>query len=322
MEIGVALLILFVMGFLAFEYRFRRPDHIILFESRAGISTRRGRLYPRHFSLPLSKSTCSFTQTMETSAKGNLDVRVKLAVTVAPSTDDIPALLRAGGWSPDAVTKAAGELETVLLGMVKEFTEVREIEELTSAGIRDSIRQSLPEFRRNLGLDVIALTIAATEPVNPQIAEAMRQREQARILEQTETLNQQARVAASRAKMKADEEIARLENDLALKRYALKKTEYEKEAALARQRAEEELRVKKMNLEFEREELRLLKDNPELLLLTPQAARLAEASQAMKNARTVVSLSPTDSSQGSELLGMFHTLLRKAVDGIKHRTEK
>ena len=55
------------------------------------------------------------------------------------------------------------------------------------------------------------------EPVNPQIAEALRQREQARILEQTETLNQQARIAAAKSKLKADEEIASLESELELK---------------------------------------------------------------------------------------------------------
>ena len=322
MEILLAILVVVIISLLVFEYRFRRPDQIIVRESRVGVGIRRGWLYPRHFSLPLSKSTYSFTQSIEASARGNLDVRVKLAVTVSASLNNLPALLRAGGWSADTVAKAARELETVLLGIVKEFTEQHDIEELSAAGIREHIEKAISDQQRTLGLDVLALTIAATEPVNAQIADAMRQREQARILEQTESLNQQARIAAARAKMKADEAIAQIGNELELKRYALKNAEFEKEAALARQRAEEEIRVKRMNLEFEREELRLLKESPELLLLTPQAARLAEASQSMKNARTVVSLSPGEAAQGSELLSMLHALVKKAVDGFKQRTEK
>jgi hypothetical protein len=61
----------------------------------------------------------------------------------------------------------------------------------------------------------------------------------------------------------------------------------------------------------------LLKNNPELLMLTPQAARLAEASQSLKNARTIVSLSSQDLPQGSELLGMFRGLLPCQVGDIR-----
>ena len=69
-----------------------------------------------------------------------------------------------------------------------------------------------------------------------------------------------------------------------------------------------------MRLAFEREELDVLKSSPELLMLTPQAARLAEASQNLKSARTVVSLVPQDLAHGSELLGLFLNLLHKALD--------
>jgi hypothetical protein len=52
-------------------------------------------------------------------------------------------------------------------------------------------------------------------------------------------------------------------------------------------------------------------------MLTPQAARLAEASQSLKNARTVISLSPQDLDHGSELLGFFQNLLQKAMEAKK-----
>jgi hypothetical protein len=64
---------------------------------------------------------------------------------------------------------------------------------------------------------------------------------------------------------------------------------------------------------LDKEEFEMLKSNPELLMLTPQAARLAEASQGLKNARTIVSLSPQDLAQGSELLATFQRMLQNAL---------
>jgi hypothetical protein len=311
-----------VVALVAFEYRFRKPDQIVVYETRDGVGIRTSRFYPRHFSMPITRTSHSFSQTIDASAKGNLDIRVKLAVTVAASLDNLGVLLRVGGWSADAVTKAAKELETLLLGYVKGHTELHELEELSSDTIRQHLMQRVQESKKALGLEIVALTIASFEPVNTQIAEAMRQREHARILEQAEGLNQKARIAAAKARLNADEEIAFMESEFEVKKYDLKRTQLEKESALAGSRAEHELRLKRMQLEFEKEELRLLKESPELLLLTPQAARLAEASQSLKNARTVVSLSPNDAAQGTELLGMFHSFLQNAVDSFRKRKEK
>jgi hypothetical protein len=109
---------------------------------------------------------------------------------------------------------------------------------------------------------------------------------------------------------------------LELKKYELKKTEMDKESEHAQKRMEDELTRKKMFLELDRSELELLKNSPELLLLTPQAARLAEASQSMKNARTVVSLSPNDMSIGSELIGLFQKFMEKAVNSQPKKGEE
>jgi hypothetical protein len=54
-----------------------------------------------------------------------------------------------------------------------------------------------------------------------------------------------------------------------------------------------------------------------LLVLTPQAARLAEASQGLKNARTVISISPQDLAPGSDLINLFQNLLNKALESKK-----
>jgi uracil-DNA glycosylase len=313
------ILVVLILLVIAFEYRVRKPDHIVMYETRDGVGVRSGRLYPRHFSTSIIRSAHSFTQTIDASAKGNLDVRFKLAVTVALAMKQLASLVRVGGWNAGAVARAAKELEPLLLGYIKEYTEGKGIEELSSDGARTYLKQRTADISSTLGLEVVNLAVTSFDPVNAQIAEAIRQREHARILEQTEMLNQQARITAARARVKADEEVALLEHALELKRYDLKKAQLEQEAQLAESRTTNELELKRKQLEFEKEEMRLLKESPELLLLTPQAARLAEASQSLRNARTVVSLSPNETPQGNELLAMFHTFVQGAIDAYKEK---
>lgn len=308
-----------IIAVVLFEYRFRKPDQIVVYETREGVGLRKGHIYPRHFSTPITRTAHSFAQTIEASSKGNLDVRFKIAVTVAASMSNLASLVRAGGWTTGAVARAGKELETLLLGYVKEYTEGRGIEDIASDGLRAHLQQRTRDISTSLGLDVVNLAVTSSEPVNPQIAEAMRQREHARILEQTETLNQQARITAAKARVKADEEVTLLEHDLELKKLDLKKVQMEREAVLAESRTTHELQLKKQQLEYEKEELQLLKNSPELLLLTPQAARLAEASQSLKNARTIVSLAPGESPQGNELLGMFHAFVQNAIDAYRQK---
>ena len=319
---AVFVVVAVLIGIALYEYRVRKPDQIVIAEARDGVRLRGARVFPRHFSTPITKTTHSFSQTVDASAKGSLDVRVKLAVTVAASMDDLSVLVKVGGWAPDAIARAARELETLILGYVKGYTELHDVEDLSSDRIRGYLQERVQESRHLLGLEVITLTITSYDPVNPQIAEAIRQREHARILEQTEAVNQKARVAATRVRLHADEEIASLEHALEIRKTELKHAEFEKESALAGSRAEHELSLRKMQLDFEKDELRLLKESPELLLLTPQAARLAEASQSMRNARTVVSLSPPDGVQGTEILSMFSTLVQKALGALSERKKK
>jgi hypothetical protein len=321
MEFLAGVLVLAIIA-AAFEYRFRKPDYIILYENRSGLATRKGRLYPRHFSLPIRRTTHSLQPTVDATAKGNLDIKVKLGVTVAASLDHLAALVRAGGWNSDAVGRAAKDLEVLLQSYVKAFTEQYGIEDLSSEKIHEYLSAKIPASKTSLGLEVISLTVLAFEAVNPQISEALKQQEHARILEQTELLNQKARIAAAKAKLKADEEIASLENQLELKKYDLKKSQLERESVLADIRVNDELTRNRKKLEFDKEELDMLRSSPELLMLTPQAARLAEASQGLKNARTIVSLSPQDLSQGSELLGTLQKILLNAIESYRDGSKK
>jgi len=322
MWITIGILVLIVVLIFLFEYRLRKPDQLVLFESDGKIKLKKARFYPRHFSLTLPKTTYSTQMNIEASAKGNIDIKVKIAVTVAAALQHIPELIRVGGWNQNAVAKAEKELEILIHGIIKEYAEKFEIEELTSSKIYEYLLQKININIKNLGLDIISLTIQSFEAIDSKIADAMRQQESARIMEQTEKLNQQARIQARKAKLAADEEILLLENNLELKRYDLKKTELEKESELANKRIEDELSRKRMQLELDKEELNMLKNSPELLMLTPQAARLAEASQSLKNAKTIVSLSPNDFSTGTELIGMFQQFLQSAVSTSKSKIEK
>lgn len=310
---GVVIGILVLGGLLValFEYRIRQPDVIVLHESKGEIGIRTGLLYPRHFSLPLKRTTSPLQLTVEASAVGNLLVRIKLIGSAAPSVKHIHSLIRVGGWDDDAVARAVDQVRIYLQGLIKEYTERAEIHAITTPAILNHIKGNLPYIEERYGVDLIALAVQSLEPVDPKIAEALSQQEEARLMEQTEQLNHQARVVAAKAKYRADEEIAEMEHALELKRATLKKVEFEGESEMARQRIEDELTRSRLRLAFEKEELEVLRKNPELLMLTPQAAQLAEASQSLKNARTVISFTPQELANGSALFNMFRDLLQK-----------
>jgi len=314
--LGAAVIILVLI---IFEYRLRKPDQIILYEKGGLVRNRKARFYPRHFSLAVSGSVHSRTLDIEADAKGRLAVQIRLAAAVAASPNNLSDLIRAGGWNKDAVLNASIEFDIILQALVKEFTEKYEIEELQSEMLSEYLKNKLGKGVESLGLDVLSLTVQAVNPADEEIASAMQQRESARIIEETEVINQHARTTARKAAIEADEEIAKSEHELELKRIALRKEREEKESVLADIRTEDELKRKNMQLDFDRKEIEILKDNPELLILSPQAARLAEASQNLKNARTIVSLSPNDAAQGTELIGLLQTFLQNLIQKKPNR---
>jgi hypothetical protein len=312
-----ALVLAFALVFL-YEYRIRQPDVLVLYEKKGQLSIRSGLLYPRHFSLPLKRTPHPIQLAIQTTAAGNLGVNVKLAGSVAPVSENLQALIRIGGWNSEVVARAADEACILLESLVKEYAERSEIHDLSSSGILAFVYERANLFKDKFGVELVSLVVQSLEATEAEIADALRQQEQARLLEQTERLNNQARLAAAKGKYQTDEEIAELENILELKKTELKKVLLEQEAALAQQRVEDELKRSRLRLAFEREELEILKNNPELLILTPQAARLAEASQSLKNARTIISLNPQDLAPGSELLTLFQSLLQKALETKKN----
>lgn len=322
MWVLIAVLVILAL-YLVYEYRLRKPDQIVLYESHGKIGLKKGRFYPRHFSLVLPRTVHSSEISVDATAKGNLDIKVRLALSVALSLENIETLIKVGGWNRSAVEKASTELETLVHSFVREFTDKFEIEELSSERLYNDLEGKLRISKEKFGLEIISIAVQSLDIVDTKIADAIRQQESARILEQTENLNQKGRIAAAKSRFHADEEIASLENQLELKKYELKKAEVEKEAEISEKRVEEELKRKNMQLDYERQELELLKNNPELLILTPQAARLAEASQALRNAKTVVSLSSKDMSLGSELASALQNFLQNSLStGTRKSKEK
>ena len=306
-----------------FEYRIRQPDVIVLRESNGQIGIRKGLLYPRHFSLPLKRTTHPLQLTIEAAAVGNLAVRIKLVGSAAPSVEHIQSLIRVGGWDGETVAHAVDEVRILLQGLIKEYTERSDIHAISSPAIQDHLNEHLGLIEERFGVELISLAVQSLEPMDAKIVEALRQQEEARLLEQTEQLNHHARVVAAKAKYKADEEIAEMEHTLELKKAELKKIQFGSDAELARQRIEDELARSRLRLAFEKEELEVLRRSPELLMLTPQAARLAEASQSLKNARTVISWTPQELANGSALFTLFRNLLQKelqAKDDTKEET--
>jgi len=306
--LGIFIVLIFLV---VFEFRFRPPDRIVLHEAKGRVKQRKGRVYPRHFSLAVPSTVHKIQPEIEAEARGRLEVRIGLVVTVAASPDYLPDLIRVAGWEQDAVAKSAAELNTIIDSLVQEYAAGFEIEELSSDKLSEHLNNQLRDSVPPLGLELLSVYVQTIEPLDNEIADAMRRQEAERIMEQTEILSQKVRVAAAKAKVDADEEIALSQHKLDLKKLELQKIEEEKQADLAQIRLKEELKSRKLQLEVDREEAGLIKENPELVLLTPQVARLAEASQNLRNAKTVVSLSPNDFKEDSPVAALLQSLIRQ-----------
>ncbi len=305
-----------LLGLALWEFRVRRPDQLVLHDARGEVRARVSRLYPRHFSLCLPYTVQTVVTEVEAEAKGRLGVRVQIMATAGPDPRRLTQLIRVGGWNRDAVSRACEELELILQSLVRAYTERKELEDITGEDLVRFVRSAVAKEAEGLGLQIVSIAVRSIEPTDRDIAEMIQQREAARIRKQTEIVNQQARVTAAKAKLDADERIARTEHELQLKKLELRKEEEQREAELAKFRLLQEIEERKAQLDLERQEIELLAKNPEVLLLTPQVARLAEASQGLRNARTIVTLSPNSLPDNSPLARNLLNLLERALSRI------
>ena len=199
MESILAIVIGFLVGgcvlVALFEYRIRQPDVIVLHETKGRIGIRKSLVYPRHFSLPLKRTTCPLQLTVEAAAVGNLAVRIKLVGSAALSAGHVQSLVRVGGWDSEAVARAVEEVGILLQGLVKEYAERSEIYALSSSALLKYLNEQSHIIEEKFGVELISLAVQSLDPMDAEIADALRQQEEARIMEQTEQLNHQARVA-------------------------------------------------------------------------------------------------------------------------------
>ncbi len=100
--------------------------------------------------------------------------------SASPSLDNLDALVRIGGWNQDVVAQAANEAQIMLEGIIKQYAEGFEIQELSTSNLIDHLNQQAPLLQEKLGLDLVSLSVQSLEPTDPQIASALRQQEQAR----------------------------------------------------------------------------------------------------------------------------------------------
>lgn len=306
-------LILILILMAIYEFRFRQPDQIIIGEKNGQVIRRNTRLYARHFSLPIPAFNHSKQIEIETEAKGKLSLKVKISISFAASTKHLIELVNSGGWNRELISLAGKELIVLVESLLKDLCEKSELEKLKADALSKSLENEIGKRSTQFGLRLISLKVHSVEPMDSTITEALRQRESARILEETQKETLKAKIATAQAETQAEEKIAVLKHQLELKKTALKQKAFEQETILDKKQAQEEIKHRQMQLDFERKEMELLKDNPELLILSPQMTRLAEASQNLKNARTVVNLSSNEVDQGSQILGMLQTFLQNML---------
>ena len=321
MAFTIAAILLIFLLIILFEYRFRKPGQIVLFESNGVIRARKTRFYSRHFSLVISGSVQSKIVEVEAEAKGRLLVNIRIALTAAAAHEHLEKLIRTGGWKEDCITAAIGEAEILLESYIKEFCSNYEIEELSSEALTDHLTKKFVQDSSEFGLSIVSLSTQSIEPKDREIIIALQQREEARLKEQTEQARQNVRSNIAQTKAKADQQILQFEHELELKKLELRKSREKTEAELAQKRVSEELNLKDMQLDFEKKEMKLLRNNPELLMLSPQLARLAEASQQLPNAKTVVSLGPGGMQQGSQILETIQTVLQTIFNNKKNSSK-
>src|SRR5512141_485877 len=152
---GVIAVLLIALA--AYEYRLRKPDQLVLYEADGTIRIRRRAFYPRHLSLALPGTTHQMELKIDGIARGSVQIRTTLVVTVAPSRDNLASLIRVGGWKRDAVVKAAKEFETAIQGIVKEFTERYLLEELSSDKLSEHLSAGVNVRTPQFGLELVSL---------------------------------------------------------------------------------------------------------------------------------------------------------------------
>lgn len=284
-------ILLAAMVVLYFLFDRKRPDQLILIEKRGKVTIWTRAFYPKYLCLSLPYTTRSVTTEVKTQARGKIDAIIKLTASFYPDADHIENLIHIGGWSSDALGRIERELAGTVQSTVGEIIEPLNIAEMTREYIAKTIKTRLNAIAPNIGVIITGITVLSAEASDSKIAEAIQKTEIAHIQEEAEKTVQASRMAQADLKARADQAILDSEHDTAMKKLALRKIEEAAAAVLAKAALEQQVERRSIELKIEKAEVELLANNPALLLLSPQLTRLTEASQQLKNAETVVTLS-------------------------------
>ncbi len=289
---GLLGVVIILMIFVVVTAKVRRPDQLLLVEKHGKVQPYLKRWYFSKSVLALPATVKTLSTEVKTQARGKIDVVIKLSVSFFPNPERAENLVRVGGWSSAAVDRVAQELSGTVQGLVGELVEPLDITQVTREKLSHMLSQRLQDMSSNFGIAVTSVVVSEAEASDKKIADAIRKQEEARIQEETEKSNQQSRIATEKLRLAADDEITRMKHEMEIEHLKLREIEELKSAELEQKLLEKETEKKRLSLEVEQEEADLLSKHPELIMLTPQLTRLVEASQQLKSARTVISLSP------------------------------
>jgi regulator of protease activity HflC (stomatin/prohibitin superfamily) len=306
--LGGIVLIVLVVFYIVFERK--RPDQLILIEKKGNVIVWTYAFYPKYRCLSLPYTTRSVSTEVKTQARGKVDVVIKLTVSFYPDAEHIENLIHIGGWSTDALSHIEKELAGTAQGIIGEIIEPLDITEMPRENIAKTVKVRLNASAENIGIKITGVTVINAEASDLKIVEAIKKREEARIQEEAEKTIQASRIAQAEMKAQADQAILSAEHDTAMKKLALRRIEEAEAAILAKAALEQQVERRNIELTVEKAEVELLAKNPSLLLLSPQLTRLTEASQQLKNAETVVTLSNDCFNQLPQPLQQILNLLK------------
>ena len=295
-------------------FKRKHPDQLVLIERKGEVFLWKKAFYPKPFCLSLPSTVRSISTEVKTQAKGKLDAAIKLVITFYADPGQITNMIRIGGWTVNALSRIEKELAGTAQGIVGEIVEPLDITEMTREVIAKNMKNRLDAIGPNLGIKITAVTVTSAEAVDRKLAEAIKQREEARIQEDTERAVQASRIAQAEMKSNAERKIAESEHQIALKKYELRKIEEEKAAVLAKAAVEQQTERRRLELAVEKDEVEMLTKNPSMLLLAPQLTRLTEASQQLKNAETVITLS-------SDIFNKLPLPVQQILNSLKTETK-
>ncbi|NOY78022.1 MAG: hypothetical protein GXO76_09165 [Calditrichaeota bacterium] len=285
-------LIVFLVILFVILAKARRPDQLLLIEKHGTVQPYLKRWYFSKSVLALPATVKTISTEVKTQARGKIDVIIKLSVSFFPDPERAGNLIRVGGWTPDAVDRVAQELSGTVQGLVGELVEPLNITQVTREKLSHMLRQKLQALAPSFGITVTSVVVSDAEAADQKIADAIRKQEEARIQEEMEKSSQRSRIATEKLRLAADDEIERMKHKMEMEHLKLREIEELKAAELEQKLLEKETEKKRLTLALEQEEAELLSRHPELMMLTPQLTRLVEASQQLKSAKTVISLSP------------------------------